>query len=324
MQALKCSLVPKASSLEDLIQKAKTFVASAKSPATLKAYRNDWRSFESWCRMHNLPSLLSTPETVSLYISDQASTRAASTITRRLTSVTKAHQAANYKDSPSSTHYFIVGETLKGIRRTIGTAQIGKAPLLTKDVRRIVEACPQSLLGLRDKALVLVGFTGAFRRSELARIQASDLTSNKNGVVIDLRKSKTNQEGAGRKVGLPFGAHRNTCPVRTLRRWLRAAKIKEGPVFRRVDRSGYPSCRRGFNKDSIGKVLKRAAGRARMKTGPLGGHSLRSGCVTQAAMNGVREFAIMKQTGHRTVATLRRYIRLGEVFRENAAAGLGI
>jgi len=323
MQDRKLSLVPKAKNLEDLIQKAKSFVASAKSPATLKAYRNDWRDFESWCRVQNLPSLPSTPETVSLYISDQASTRAVATITRRLTSITKAHRAAGYKESPASTRHFIVGETLKSIRRVNRTAQIGKSPLLTRDIRRIVAACPRTLAGLRDKALVLVGFAGAFPRSELVSIRVSDLTFNKNGVVIDLRVSKTDQEGAGRKVGLPFGKNQSTCPERALRAWLKAARIKQGPVFRRVDRSGHPS-RRGLNKDSIGKLLKRAAARARMKTASLGGHSLRAGFVTQAAMNGVREFVIQRQTGHKTVSMLRRYIRLGEIFIENAAAGLGI
>lgn len=323
MQDRKLSLVPKAKSLDDLIQKAKSYIASAKSPATSKAHRNDWRDFESWCRLHNLPSLPSTPETVSLYIADQASTHAVATITRRPTSITKAHQAAGYKDSPASTRHFVVGETLKGIRRVIGTAQIGKSPLLTKDNRRIVAACPRTTAGLRDKTLMLIGFTSAFRRSELARIQVSDLTFNKNGVVIDLRASKTDQDGAGRKVGLPFGKNKSTCPVRALRAWLQAARIKQGPVFRRVDRSGHPS-RRGLNKDSIGKLLKRAAARARMKTASHGGHSLRAGCVTLAAMNGVWEFVIQRQTGHKTVAMLRRYIRLGEIFRENAAAGLGI
>lgn len=324
MKDRKLSLVPKSQSLEDLIQKAKSFVASAKSPATLKAYRNDWRDFESWCRLQKLPSLPSTPETVSLYIADQASSHAAGTIARRLTSITKAHQAAGYKDSPASTRHFIVGETLKGIRRVIGIAQIGKAPLLTKDICRIVRACPRTLAGLRDKALVLVGFAGALRRSELARIQVSDLTFTKRGVVLDLRVSKTDQEGAGRKVGLPYGRNPSTCPVRALRAWLRAARIKHGPVFRRVDRSGHSARRRGLNKDSIGKLLKRAAARARMKTGPLGGHSLRAGCVTQAAMNGVQEAVIQRQTGHKTVSMLRRYIRLGEIFRHNAAKGLGI
>jgi hypothetical protein len=133
MQSNIYSLTPKAASLEELIQKAKTFVAAAKAPATLKAYRNDWRDFESWCRARQLPSLPSTPETVALYIADRASTLASGTITRRLTSITKAHQAAGFTNSPATTRHFVVGETLKGIRRTIGTAQHGKDPLELAD-----------------------------------------------------------------------------------------------------------------------------------------------------------------------------------------------
>ena len=325
MQPYLCPTPAQVPGLEELIEKTKKFVASAKSPATLKAYRNDWRDFETWCSLHNLPSLPSTPETIALYIADQASTRAVGTITHRLTSITKAHQAAGLKESPASTRNFIVGETLKGIRRVLGTEQQGKDPLLADDIRRIVAAAPDSVLGLRDAALILVGFAGAFRRSELARIFVSDLSfDQKNGVVIDLRVSKTDQEGAGRKVGIPFGSHPDTCPVLALQAWLEAAKITEGPVFRRVDRNGNPSRRRGLHKDSIGKLLKRAAARASMNVDPLGGHSLRAGFVTEAAMNGVREFVIMKQTGHKTEKTLRRYIRNGELFRENAAAAIGI
>ena len=323
MQPCICSLAPQAPSIEELIQKAKAFVAAAKAPGTIRAYRNDWRDFESWCRSHNLPSLPATAETVALYIADRASTLASGTITRRLTSITKAHQAAGYTDSPATTRHFVVGETLKGIRRTIGTAQHGKAPLLSTDIRRIVAARREDLLGLRDSALVLVGFAGGFRRSELAGIHMYDLKFSADGVVVTVRKSKTDQEGAGREVGLPFGASLDTCPVRSLRQWLNKAGIIEGPVFRSVGRYDHVS-RRGLNRDSIGKLLKRAAGRAGLKVEELGGHSLRSGCVTQAAMNGVREFVIMKQTGHKTIATLRRYIRSGEIFRENAAAGLGI
>jgi len=125
MQPPTYTLVPKPDSLEELIQKAKSFVASAKAPATLKAYRNDWRDFESWCRDHQLPPLPSTPETIALYIADRASTLASGTITRRLTWITKAHQAAGFTDSPATTRHFVVGETLKGIRRRIGTAQHG-------------------------------------------------------------------------------------------------------------------------------------------------------------------------------------------------------
>jgi integrase len=323
MQPHNYSLVSKPASLEELIQKAKTFVAAAKAPATLKAYRNDWRDFESWCREHQLPSLPSAPEFVALYIADCTSRLASGTIARRLTSITKAHQAAGLTDSPATTRHFVVGETLKVIRRTIGTAQHGKAPLLSADIRRIVAARREDLLGLRDSALVLVGFAGGFRRSELAGIDICDLKFSSDGVVVTVRKSKTDQEGAGREVGLPFGASQDTCPVRALRQWLDRARIREGPVFRAVQRYGYVS-RRGLHRDSIGKLLKRAAGRAGLKAEELGGHSLRAGCVTQAAMNGVREFIIMKQTGHKTISTLRRYIRSGEIFRENAAAGLGI
>ncbi len=318
-----CHTPAQVSDLEKLILKAKNLISRAKSPATLKAYRNDWCDFESWCRAHGLPSLPSTPEVVVLYVSDLASTHTVSTITRRLTSITKAHQAAGFKESPASSRHLAVGETLKGIRRVLGTEQKGKAPLLTADIRSIVASSPDSVLGTRDNALVLAGFAGAFRRSELAQMRVSDLSFNENGVVVDLHYSKTDQEGAGRKVGIPFSENPETCPVRSLRAWLEAAKITDGPVFRRVDRNGFAS-RRGLHKDSIGKILKRAAARAGMDVDPLGGHSLRAGCVTQAAMNGVREFIIMKQTGHKTAATLRRYIRSGEIFRENAAAGLGI
>jgi integrase len=317
------TLVPKPASLGELIQKAKNFVAAAKAPTTRKAYRNDWRDFESWCRERQLTALPSTPEAVTLYIADRATTLASGTITRRLTSITKAHQAAGFTNSPATTRHFIVGETLKGIRRTIGTAQHGKDPLLSADIRRIVAARREDLLGLRDSALVLVGFAGGFRRSELAGINICDLKFSADGVVASVRKSKTDQEGAGREVGLPFGASHDTCPVRSLRWWLAASGISDGPVFRSVGRYGHVS-RRGLHRDSIGKLLKRAAGRAGLKVEELGSHSLRAGCVTQAAMNGVREFVIMKQTGHKTVATLRRYIRSGEIFRENAAAGLGI
>ena len=185
MQPHKYSLIPKAASLEELIQK--TFVAAAKSPSTLKCYRNDWRDFESWCQAHQLPSLPSTPETVALYITDRASTLASATITRRLTSITKAHQAAGFTSSPATTKHFVVGETLKGIRRTIGTAQHGRDPLLTADIRRIVAGRRKDLLGVRDSALVLVGFAGGFRRSELAGLEISGLKYSSDGVVVTVR-----------------------------------------------------------------------------------------------------------------------------------------
>jgi integrase len=175
MHETRLSLVAPSRDLETLIEKTKAYIRGAKAPATLLAYKSDFRDFTRFCREHNLSFLPSTPETVALYITDCASRLASATITRRLTSITKAHQSAGLKDSPASTHHFIVSETLKGIRRAIGTAQHGKKPLLTADIRRIIARCPKGLRGWRDRALLLIGFAGAFRRSELAAIEVSDV-----------------------------------------------------------------------------------------------------------------------------------------------------
>jgi integrase len=317
-------LAVQSTDLGPLIKRAEEFVHAAKAPATLKAYRSDWRDFEVWCQGHRLQALPAVPETVALYIADLASCCASGTITRRLTAITKAHEAKGYSDSPATTRHAIVGETLKGIRRTIGTAQKGKDPLLTIQIRKMIEFCPNGLLGMRDRALLLCGFAGAFRRSELAEVLVTDLDFTEDGVVINLRKSKTDQECAGREVGLPWGSNPDTCPVRALRHWLDVAGISEGgSAFRAVDRHGRVS-RLGLNKDSIGTIVKRAALRAGFSVDALAGHSLRSGHATQAARNGVSEFVIMKQTGHKTTVMLRKYIRKGEIFQQNPAAGLGL
>ena len=323
MQTPTLSLVTRSPDLEDLIEKTRAYIHAAKSPATLRAYRTDFEDFTRFCKEHNLPHLPATPTTVALYIADRAGFLRSATITRRLTSITKAHQAAGFEESPSSSHHFVVSETLKGIRRSIGTAQEGKVPLLTSDIRLIVGCCPETLSGFRDRALILVGFAGAFRRSELAAINFADLSFTKDGLVIDLRRSKTDQEAAGRKVGIPFGKDETTCPVRGLQCWLAEAGITSGAVFRGVNRHGKLS-RRGLHRDCVGWILKRAASRAGLKPEPLGGHSLRAGCVTQAAMNGVSERDIMRQTGHKSAEMLARYIRIGEIFTRNAAAELGI
>jgi site-specific recombinase XerD len=323
MQDIHFLLTTQPSGLEDLVRKANDLIHAAKASSTRKAYRNDWRDFESWCAAHRLPSLPSTPQTVALYIADCVSHLAPATITRRLASITKAHQAAGFKDSPASTKHFVVGEVLKGARRTLGVAQKCKDPLLMNDVRRLVAACPSRLIGQRDRALVLVGFSGAFRRSEIASIYMSDLAFSEFGVVVNVTHSKTDQEGAGREVGIPFGEHPKTCPVKTLREWLAAAAITEGAVFRCVDRHGRVSAS-GLHRDSIGSILKRAAERAGIDSTNIAGHSMRAGMATQAAMNGAGERSIAKTTGHKSRRILRRYIRSGQLFRENAASNLGL
>ena len=310
--------------LEDLIHKANDLIRAAKAPSTRKAYQSDFRIFESWCAAHGLSSLPSAPQTIALYIASCVVARLApATIARRLASISKAHQAAGFEDSPASTKHFVVGEVLKGARRTLGVAQKCKDPLLLNDICRLLASCPKNLLGLRDRALILIGFAGAFRRSELCAMTVSDLCFSDSGLVISVPRSKADQEQAGDKVALPFGEHEDTCPIKALREWLAKAKVTEGSAFRGVDRHGHVAAT-GLHRDSIAAIFKSAAARGGMNATNIAGHSVRAGMATQAALNGSSERAIAKTTRHKSRRVLRRYIRPGEMFRENASASLGL
>jgi len=266
--------------------------------------------------------LPATQETVALYLTDRAATLKTSSLARRLTTINRAHQAAG-QPSPATMQNAIVSEVWKGIKRKKGTARHGKKPFLTPDLRRIVAELPQDLRGLRDRALLLAGFAGGFRRSEVATLRVEDLETTQDGLIVRLGKSKTDQEGQGRQVALPYGSDPRTCPVCAIRAWLDQAGITAGPLFRAVDRHGLVSGR-ALHADSVAYLVKRAAGRAGLETVEYAGHSLRAGLATQAAMNGASELAIMKQTGHRSLATVRKYIREGSLFRDNAATKLGL
>ena len=191
------------------------------------------------------------------------------------------------------------------------------------DIRRLLAACPKNLLGLRDRALILTGFEGAFRRSELCAMAVSDLSFSDSGLEINVPRSKADQEQAGDKVAIPFGEHEETRPIKALREWLAAAKFTSGAVFRAADRHNKIAAD-GLHRDSIAEIFKTAAARAGINATNIAGHSVRAGTATQAALNGSSERAIAKTTRHRSRRVLRRYIRPGELFRENASASLGL
>jgi site-specific recombinase XerD len=308
--------------LISLGQQAREFAAAAKASNTLRAYQADWHDFCEWCGAHQLASLPALPQTVALYLTDRAATLKTSSLARRLTTINRAHQAAG-QPSPATMQNAVVSEVWKGIKRKKGIAQRGKKPFLTPDLQRIVAELPQDIRGVRDRALLLAGFAGGFRRSELAALRVEDLETTPDGLIVRLGRSKTDQEGQGRPVALPYGSDPRTCPVRALRTWLDQAGITAGPLFRAIDRLGLVSGK-ALHSDSIGYLVKRAAGKAGLETAEYAGHSLRAGLATQAAMNGASELAIMKQTGHRSLATVRKYIREGTLFRDNAAAKLGL
>ena len=314
--------VPDQGGLTSLSRKAREFAEAAKTANTLRAYQADWRDFNEWCEAHQVASLPALPRTVALYLTDRAATLKTSSLARRLTTINRAHQAAG-QPSPATMQNAIVSEVWKGIKRKKGIAQHGKKPFLTPDLRRMIAELPDDLRGLRDRALLLAGFAGGFRRSELAALRVEDLEITPDGLIVRLRKSKTDQEGQGRPVALPYGSDPQTCPVRGLREWLEQARITIGPVFRAIDRHGLVSDK-GLHPDSVAYLVKRAAARAGLETVEYAGHSLRAGLATQAAMNGASELAIMKQTGHRSLATVRKYIREGSLFRDNAATKLGL
>ena len=307
------------SNLRATAERAADYARNSQAPNTVRAYRSDWMHFTDWCVASGLSPMPASEATLALYLTDLAATRTVSTLQRRISAISKAHQAAGH-GSPLKGAAAVVW---RGIRRTKGTAQRGKAPARTSEIRRMVETCGADLLGARDRAILLLGFAGAFRRSELVGLDAADLDFATEGLVVTLRRSKTDQEGAGAKVGIPYGSSPATCPVRGVRAWLQAAGITTGPVFRGVDRWGNMSTQR-LTDQTIARVVKRAAHDAGLSADRYAGHSLRAGLATAAAEAGVSERIIMAQTRHRSLPMVRRYIRDGGLFRDNAAARVGL
>jgi site-specific recombinase XerD len=302
------------------LDQAREFARRSKAENTLRGYRADWRDFCAWCEAHGLQALPAGPDIVAAYIAECAGRLKVGSIQRRLNAIAEAHKAMGV-DSPTSAG--IVRATLKGIRRTLGTAAAQKAPALTDDVRAMVEAADAGIIGARDRALILLGFAGAFRRSELVWLDVEDCAFGKDGLTVALRRSKTDQEGAGRKVGIPYGSNPETCPVRVLQAWIELAGIASGALFRSISRHGRVQAGRLAPID-VARIVKKLALRAGLNPATYAGHSLRAGHATAAAIAGASERSIMNQTGHRSVQMVRRYIREGSLFRENSAGKLGL
>jgi site-specific recombinase XerD len=295
------------------------YARQARSENTRRAYTTDVRDFEAWCRDRGISPPSAQSGHVADYIAHLADGgRKVATIERRLAALSKAYQAAGGTNPVRSP---IVRETFAGIRREKGTAQAQKAPLLAVDVRAMVDALPDSLKGRRDRAMILLGFAGAFRRSELVGLDVEDLLEDERGLQIRLQHSKTDQEGRGRIVGIHRSSEPALCPVRALARWLSDSGIEAGPVFRPLTKAGTARDRR-LSDHAVAVVVKDAARLAGLDPSRYSGHSLRAGHVTQARLNGASAESLMRQSGHRSVAMLARYIRVADVFRDNSSARL--
>lgn len=258
--------------------------------------------------------------TARRYLVETADSYRVATLDRRLASISYHHKQARHALPTKDPE---VERTMRDIRRAKGMAPNGKAPLLPAQLRQAIEALPDTLLGKRDHALLVIGFAGAFRRSELVALTMEDIQTTHEGLIVTLRRSKTDQKGQTMVRGLPKGTSESTCPVRVLEQWVTAAKITTGPIFRPVNRYGTVG-KNALSGLAVPRIVKEALTRAGIDAKDYSGHSLRAGLVTAAAMAGVSERIIMLQTGHKNIAVLRRYIREGSVFRENAAAAVGL
>jgi integrase len=310
-----------ADSLRLNAEHARRFAEAARSPNTRKAYRTDWSDFEGWCAAHRLQALPATPESVALYLTHLTQRGLkVSTMQRRLASISQAHQLAGHA---SPTTLPAVREVMKGIRRELSTAPSKKKALTLTELRGLAATCGTGLQGRRDRAMLLIGFLGALRRSELVALNIQDVIFEDEGLRLLVARSKTDQDGHGRELGLPASKQSELCPVLALRAWCESARISSGPIFRRLNRSGNPLAT-PLTPHSVALIIKRHASQAGLDPGRFAGHSLRAGFCTAAARAGIPEYQIARQSGHRSMQVLRGYVQSGGVFLDNAAGKLGL
>jgi len=311
------------------------YVAAARAPNTLRGYRSDWSEFVAWCAHHHLDPLPAPADGISAYLTDLAGTGAkVGTMSRRLSAIRFFHQLSDLPDPTGAARVVAVWE---GIRRTHGAPPEQAAPLMPPELLDVLAACPVSrtwkardraaepdLAGLRDRALLLVGFFGALRRSELAGLTLDQVAEHPNGLVLTLPRSKTNQYGEEPElVVLPRAGDQARCPVTALRTWLDAAHVDQGWVLRPVSR-GNRALARPLHPESVNTLVQAAVARAGIDAGDYSAHSLRAGFVTFAHLRGASDRAIAHQTRHRCMASLGAYVRIHQIWTDNAATQLGL
>ena len=299
------------------LEEAAGYAHAEKAAATRLAYRSDFELFRSWCEMKSVSALPAVPETVAAFLAAEAGRGIkSSTIGRRLAAIRYAHKLAGHEPPTNSE---VVKATLRGIRRTASSAPVRKAPATADKIVAMVDKAGADPKGLRDRALLLLGFAGAFRRSELVALNVADLQFCNGGLRVTIRKSKTDQEGQGATTAIVPGSV--ACPISAVRSWIETARISNGPIFRPVTRTGKIASRR-LSARAVAEIVKMYARRAGLKAANFSGHSLRSGFLTSAAARGASIFKMMDVSRHKSVDTLRGYVRDAEMFRDHAGTGL--
>ena len=285
---------------------------NSKARNTLRAYNADFRDFSNFCNQNGFNELPTNPKVLSLYLTHLSSTSKYSTLKRRIASIGVLHKMkGHYID----TKHPIIVENLMGIKRKNGVNQKGKKPLLISNLKLLINVLNEKQKNidkkLRDKAILLVGFSGGFRRSELVNLEYDDIEFVTEGVKIFIKRSKTDQSGEGITKGIPYFNNEIYCPVRALKNWLDHINLTNGKIFKISDKS-------------IALIIKKYANLANLDSNKYAGHSLRSGFATSAAEAGAEERSIMAMTGHKSTEMVRRYIKEANLFKNNALNKINI
>ena len=298
---------------------------SSKSANTFRAYKSDFRDFSLFCTKHGLQSMPTNPNTVTIYLTNLSNSGVKiSTLRRRLVSISVLHKLkGHYLD----TKHPIIIENLLGIKRVKGSIQRGKKPLLINSLKKLIEAINNDISPkikkLRDKSLILIGFSGGFRRSEITALDYEDLEFVEEGLKILVRRSKTDQFGEGYLKGIPYFASSSLCPVKSLKEWIKISKINSGPIFRKFNK-GFSLSNLRLSDQSVALLIKNYLNLAGIDNKNYSGHSLRSGFATVTAEAGADERSIMAMTGHKSTQMLRRYIKEANIFKNNALNKINI
>jgi integrase len=297
---------------------ARALAHNAAAPATLRAYKADWRHYAAWCADKGFAPVPAAPSTVGAYLASLAQSHAPTTIRRRLAAIGKAHR---FNDLPWNPGHRDIQEPLQALLRAYGRP-VEKAAALTLDMlRQLLATCDRTVRGRRDRALLLIGFAAALRRSELVSLHVEDVVPVAGGLRLRINRGKTDQAGQGAEIGLPRGKHAETCPVLAFEAWQEVAKRRAGPLFRRISTGG-GIADAALHPDAVRRILAyriRQAGLTLEGFDRMSAHALRVGFITEAYGKGVRDEDIMRHTRHRDLRTMRGYVQRAGLVSESPA-----
>jgi site-specific recombinase XerD len=306
--------------IQEAAADAETFATASRASSTWRAYESDWRIFCSWCQTMDLSALPAAPSTVAMFLAAEANNGTApSTLNRRLSAIRLMHLGARVVSPHNAVE---IQEVMRGIRRLSTRGVVKKEAAVDEQIKQMVDTCDLTTYqGQRDRALLLLGFAGAMRRSELVALDVAHLKVSEEGFVVTIAKSKTDQEARGQTIAIPRVPDSRYCPVQAALDWIAIAGIEQGALLRRVTKGNKFTLDR-LTDQSVARVIKRLAARAGLMASQYAGHSLRSGFLTSAAQQRASIFKMQAQSRHKSLDVLSGYVRAQELFEDHAGEGL--